>query len=595
MFTSTPVLARFDPDCDVIVETDASDYVSAGVLSQYDDDGILHPVAYFSKKHSPAECNYEIYDKELMAIIRTLEEWRPELQSVINPIHIPSDHKNLEYFTTTKLLNRWQARWSQLLSQFNFKIVYRPGPAGGKPDALTRRSGDLPNEGDDCSLENQMTIIKPENILHALAMTASNQPDTSPTLSQLFHKAYDTDPFPKVLEMLKNGTKQCKDITLAECEEHNNLLLYRWQIWVPDYEPLKLHLMQQHHDTLTAGYPGRSKTLEYLSRTYTWPKMHADVDRYTRNCHTCQCSKPNWHVLFGVLRPLPIPEHPWQDISMDFITGLPWSDGYDAIWVVVDQLTKERHLIPCRTDVDAKELANLFIAHIFCLHGLPLTIISDRGPQFSALFWKYLCCRLGIEPWLSMAFHPQTDGQTEQMNAIMEQYLWAHINYLQDDWADWLPLAKFATNNQASEIIGASLFFANKGFDPWCQFDLTPATTNDVNDRHALTTSKTLSEIHSHLSAEINRANHQYQDNADKHRLPSPNYQLGDLIWLDARNWKTCRPSCKLHNKWHGPFKVLAKVSPYAYRIELPPMMKCHNVHHVSLLEPAANDPYPGQ
>jgi hypothetical protein len=228
MFTSVPVLARFDHDCDVIVETDASDYVSAGVLSQYDDDGILHPVAYFSKKCSPAECNYEIYDKELMAIIRTLEEWRPELQSVINPIHILSDHKNLEYFTTTKLLNRWQARWSQLLSQFNFKIVYPPGPAGGKPDALTRRSGDLPNEGDDCSLENQMTIIKPENILHALAMTASNQPDTSPTLSQLFHKAYDTDPFPnKVLEMLKNGTKQCKDITLAECEEHNNLLLYR--------------------------------------------------------------------------------------------------------------------------------------------------------------------------------------------------------------------------------------------------------------------------------------------------------------------------------------------------------------------------------
>jgi hypothetical protein len=120
------------------VETDASNYVSAGVLSQYDDDGILYPVAYFSKKHSPAECNYEIYDKELMAIVRAFEEWRSELQSVINPIHVLSDHKNLEYFTTTKLINRRQARWSQFLSQFNFKIVYRAGTAGGKPDALTR-------------------------------------------------------------------------------------------------------------------------------------------------------------------------------------------------------------------------------------------------------------------------------------------------------------------------------------------------------------------------------------------------------------------------------------------------------------------------
>jgi hypothetical protein len=115
-FTSAPVLAHFDPDRDVIVEMDASDYVSASVLSQYNDDNVLYPVAYFSKKHSPAECNYEIYDKELMAIIRAFEEWHPELQSVINPIHVLSDHRNLEYFMTTKLLNRHQACWSQFLS-----------------------------------------------------------------------------------------------------------------------------------------------------------------------------------------------------------------------------------------------------------------------------------------------------------------------------------------------------------------------------------------------------------------------------------------------------------------------------------------------
>jgi hypothetical protein len=122
-----------------------------------------------------------------------------------------------------------------------------------------------------------------------------------------------------------------------------------------------------------------------------------------------------------------------------------------------------------------------------------------------------------------------------------------------------------------------------------------PATTNNVNDRRVLMTSKTLSEIHSYLWAEINRANYWYQENADKHRLPSPDYQPGDLIWLDARNWKTGCPSCKLHNKQHGPLKVLTKVSPYAYRIELLPMMKCHNVHHILLLESVANTPYPGQ
>ena len=145
-FTSVPILPYFDPDKECVVETDASDYVSAGKLLQITDNGILHPVAFFSKKHSPAECNYEIYDKELMAIIRSFEEWQPHFESAKGIIEVLCDHKNLEYFMTTKILNRRQARWSKFLSRFNFKINFRPGKAGGKPDALTRRSGDLPKE-----------------------------------------------------------------------------------------------------------------------------------------------------------------------------------------------------------------------------------------------------------------------------------------------------------------------------------------------------------------------------------------------------------------------------------------------------------------
>ena len=148
-FTTVPILWHFDHDCEIIVETDASDYVSVGILSQYDDDEILHSVAFFSKKHLPAECNYEIYDKELMAIVRCFEEWRPELEGALHPIQVLSDHRNLEYFMSTKLLNRRQTRWAEFLSRFNFKIVYRPGKAGGKPDSLTRRSEDLPKGGDE--------------------------------------------------------------------------------------------------------------------------------------------------------------------------------------------------------------------------------------------------------------------------------------------------------------------------------------------------------------------------------------------------------------------------------------------------------------
>ena len=174
-FITAPILRHFDPDNEIIVETDASDYVSAGILSQYDKEGILHPVAFFSKKHTPAECNYEIYDKELMAIIRCFEEWRAELESAPHPIQVLSDHKNLEYFMSTKLLNHRQARWSEFLSRFNFKIVYRPSKAGTKPDALTRRSGDLPKEGDERLQFQYQTVLKLHNIM-ANATTSQEAP-----------------------------------------------------------------------------------------------------------------------------------------------------------------------------------------------------------------------------------------------------------------------------------------------------------------------------------------------------------------------------------------------------------------------------------
>ena len=164
-FTSAPILRRFDFDRNIIVETDDSDFISGGLLSQYDDDGVLHPVAYFSQKHSPLECNYEIYDKELIAIKRRFEEWHAELQSVINPIEVLSDHKNLEHFMSNKLLSGRQARWAHFLSQFNFKIAYWPGKQGAKPDALTPRSGDLPKEGDKHTNFNFSTIMKPDQIV----------------------------------------------------------------------------------------------------------------------------------------------------------------------------------------------------------------------------------------------------------------------------------------------------------------------------------------------------------------------------------------------------------------------------------------------
>jgi transposase InsO family protein len=617
-FTTAPVLRHFDYDREIIVETDASDYVSAGILSQYDDDGVLHPVAFYSRKHSPAECNYEIYDKELMAIVRAFEEWRPHLEGSRHPIQVLSDHKNLEYFMSTKLLNRRQARWSEFLSRFDFRIIYRPGKAGGKPDALTRRSGDLPKEGDERLLTNRHAVLKPQNLIDlpntkrpdvldvvdGLSLMANDVPDAGPPdarqqdagqIATLLAEAYQVDQFPgRILRLLQNGTRQCKEISLADCKEIDGRLIYRDCIYVPDHVPLRLRLLQNHHDPPAVGHPGRAKTLELLARRYYWPSMRKDVDRFVRNCHVCRRTKSTRHAPYGVLRPLSVPERPWQHISVDFVTGLPRSKGFDAICVVVDRLTKQRHLIPCTTTITAEGLVDLFCDRIFRYHGLPETIVSDRGPQFASRFWKHLCFCLKIDPRLSTAFHPQTDGQTERVNAVVEQHLRAYVTYLQDDWVDYLFLAEFAGNNQVSDTTSLSPFFANLGYHPRYDFELD-IRVDAPEEREAQTAAERLERIHEVARVEMRYAQMRQADGADRHRMPAPAFQPGDLVWVDGRNWRTARPSRKLENKHHGPYRVIRTIGTHAYELDIPATIQKHRTFPVSLLHAAAEDPLPGQ
>ena len=164
-FTTAPVLAHYDSSLETWVETNAFDFVIAGVLSQMHGDGVLKPVAYFSKKTTPAECNYMIYDKELLAIVKSFETWRPELASVNEPVRVLTDHQNLEHFMTTKQLNRRQARWAEFLSEFNFRITYRPGKEGEKPDTLTRLAQDKLKGVEDARQQHQFqTLLKADQL-----------------------------------------------------------------------------------------------------------------------------------------------------------------------------------------------------------------------------------------------------------------------------------------------------------------------------------------------------------------------------------------------------------------------------------------------
>jgi len=248
----------------------------------------------------------------------------------------------------------------------------------------------------------------------------ARQPDAG-RISKLLTEAYRADPFPeRILGLLRNGARQYKEISLADCKERDSRLIYRDCIYVPDHVPLRLRLLQDNLDPPAMGYPGLAKTLELLARRYYWPSMWKDVDRFVWNSHICHRTKSTHHAPYGVLRPLLVPERPWQHISADFVTGLPRSKGFDAICVVVDRLTKQRHLMPCTTTITVEGLVDLFCDWIFRYHGLPEMIVSDRGPQFASQFWRHLCSCLKIDPRLSTAFHPQTDRQTCDTGVVLQ-------------------------------------------------------------------------------------------------------------------------------------------------------------------------------
>lgn len=264
---------------------------------------------------------------------------------------------------------------------------------------------------------------------------------------------------------------------------------------------------------------------------------------------------------------MPIPDGPWKDISTDFTTDLPISNGYDSILVVVDRFSKEGRFIPCNKDITAVETATLFKDHVWKLHGLPTMIVSDRGPQFAAKVMQELCKLLGIKSKLSTAFHPQTDGQTERLNRDLQQYLRLFVAEKQNDWSSWLSLAEFSYNNKRQESLGKTPFEVTRSYMP--RMGVEPLTSKvPAAQEIANKIKETLDQARRNLE----HAQEAMKRQADKSRSDAPEYKMEDLVWLSTTNLKLTRASKKLSEKWLGPYKVISMKGPNALflRITLP-------------------------
>ena len=428
-FTEEPVLMMPDHTKPFQIETDASKYATGAVLTQLDANGDRHPVSFISKTLSPAERNYDIYDRELLAIIRALGEWRHYIQGSPHTTIILSDHKNLTYFREAKNLNRRQARWSLYLSEFDVKLVHTPGHKMVQSDALSRRPDLCP----DTDTDNEDIVMLPDDMFISLIdLELQTRIAISDDLDGTAAEALKL-----LLEKSPTAMNTGLDDWTIEEFEGRKILFFKGKNYIPRNMELRRDIVKLFHDHETAGHPGELGTYNAIRQHYWWPGMRTYVKKYVQGCGVCQQFK----IDRSPAKPAYIPTEgarttrPFAYCSMDLITDLPVADGFDSILVVVDQgLSKGAIFIPCNKTLTSEGTAKLLLEHLYKRFGLPDKIISDRGPQFASKAFLELLKLLGVKSALSTAYHPQTDGTTERVNQEIEAYLLIYCASHPEDW-----------------------------------------------------------------------------------------------------------------------------------------------------------------
>jgi len=525
------------------LECDASGLGIGGVLMQ---DG--KPVAYFSEKlHGPV-LNYSTYDKELYALVRSLETWRHYLWPKEFVIH--SDHESLKYLRSQSNLNRRHAKWVEFIESFPYIIKHKKGKDNVIADALSRR------------------------------YTLLSQLDCRIFGLQSIKEQYALDPdFKDVLLNCREGRTWNKFMI------SDGFLFRANRLCIP-VGSVRLLLLQEAHGGGLMGHFGAKKTEEVLSTHFFWPRMRRDVERYVARCATCQKAKSRLNP-HGLYMPLPVPSTPWADISMDFVLGLPRTKrGRDSIFVVVDRFSKMAHFIPCHKSDDAVHIADLFFQEIVRLHGMPSTIVSDRDAKFLSHFWRTLWNKLGTKLLFSTTCHPQTDGQTEVVNRTLSTMLRAILKRNLKMWEECLPHVEFAYNRAEHSTTKVSPFQVVYGFNPRAPIDLLPLPTTERIHSDARERADFIRKLHETTKANIESMNEKYRIAGSKGRKEIK-LEPGDLVWLHLRKdrFPELRKS-KLMPRAAGPYKIIEKINDNAYKLELPPEFGVSPTFNIADLKP---------
>ncbi|KAD6453180.1 hypothetical protein E3N88_07885 [Mikania micrantha] len=550
-----PILSLPDGIDNFVVYCDASHQGLGCVLMQKDK-----VIAYASRQLKVHEKNYTTHDLELGAVIFALKIWRHYLYGTKCLIY--TDHKSLQHILDQKMLNMRQRRWVELLNDYDCDIRYHPGKANVVADALSRKER-----------------VKPVRV-RALGMTIQTSLKT------------------QILEAQKEAlkAKELKEELLCGAEKklkpkEDDVLYFQERMWVPELNNIRELIFHEAHKSKYSIHPGADKMYKDLKEYYWWPGMKKDIALYVGKCLTCSKVKAEHQKPSGMLQQPEIPQWKWEQISMDFITKLPrTSGGYDSIWVIVDRLTKSAHFLPIREDFKMEKLAKLYITEIITRHGVPMSIISDRDSRFTSRFWQSMQKALGTRLDLSTAYHPQTDGQTERTIQTLEDMLRCCVVDFGGSWDNHLPLIEFSYNNSYHTSIKCAPFealYGRKCRSPVCWAEIGesqitgPEIIQETTDKIA------------QIKDRIKSARDRQKSYADNRRKPLE-FAIGDKVMLKVSPWKGVvrfGKKGKLAPRYVGPFEILDRIGPVAYKLQLPQELGgVHDTFHVSNLKKCLSD-----